>query len=73
VTRIPDNLECERDACARVSANSVASVHRQSDRTSHRAGKRRSPLRANISETVLVLLINEQGEKEKGRDEREFS
>src|SRR5450759_1125120 len=32
-----------------------------------------NPLRANISETVLVLLINEQGEKEKGRDEREFS
>jgi NAD(P)-dependent dehydrogenase (short-subunit alcohol dehydrogenase family) len=30
-------------------------------------------LRANISETVLVLLINEQGEKEKGRDERYFS
>jgi hypothetical protein len=30
-------------------------------------------LRANISETVLVLLINEQGEKEKGRDERRFS
>ena len=30
-------------------------------------------LRANIPETVLVLLINEQGEKEKGRDEREFS
>jgi len=30
-------------------------------------------LRANISETVLVLFINEQGEKEKGRDEREFS
>ena len=30
-------------------------------------------LRANISETVLVLLINERGEKEKGRDEREFS
>jgi hypothetical protein len=30
-------------------------------------------LRANIRETVLVLLINEQGEKEKGRDEREFS
>ncbi len=28
---------------------------------------------ANIRETVLVLLINEQGEKEKGRDEREFS
>src|ERR1035441_9062936 len=28
---------------------------------------------ANISETVLVLLINEQGEKEKGSDEREFS
>ena len=33
----------------------------------------REPLRANISETVLVLLINERGEKEKGRDEREFS
>ena len=31
------------------------------------------PLCANIPETVLVLLINEQGEKEKGRDEREFS
>ena len=30
-------------------------------------------LRANISETVLVLLINEQGEKEKGKDEGEFS
>src|SRR5665811_76419 len=30
-------------------------------------------LRANISETVLVLLINEQGEKEKGKDERKFS
>jgi hypothetical protein len=29
----------------------------------------RSSLRANISETVLVPLINEQGEKEKGRDE----
>jgi transcription initiation factor IIE alpha subunit len=34
---------------------------------------RAGSLRANISETVLVLLINEQGEKEKGRDEREFS
>src|SRR2546426_3386138 len=33
----------------------------------------RRPLRANISETSLVPLINEQGEKEKGRDEREFS
>jgi hypothetical protein len=31
------------------------------------------PLRANICETVLVLLINERGEKEKGRDERKFS
>src|SRR5713226_4626478 len=31
------------------------------------------PLRANIPETTVVLLINEQGEKEKGRDEREFS
>src|SRR6266700_8415082 len=28
-----------------------------------------SPLRANIPETPVVLLINEQGEKEKGRDE----
>ena len=26
------------------------------------------PLRANIPETSLVPLINEQGEKEKGRD-----
>src|ERR1022692_4839862 len=34
---------------------------------------KRNSLRANISETVLVLLINEQGEKEKGRDERKFS
>jgi len=34
---------------------------------SHRINQPR-PLRANISETVLVLLINEQGEKEKGRD-----
>src|SRR5690349_13550432 len=34
----------------------------------------RIPLRANISETGLVLLINEQkGEKEEIRDEREFS
>src|SRR6266852_5940201 len=33
-----------------------------------------NPLRANISETGLVLLINEQkGEKEEIRDEREFS
>jgi hypothetical protein len=32
-----------------------------------------APHRANISQTVLVLLTNEQGEKEKGRDEREFS
>src|SRR6516225_7527606 len=32
------------------------------------------PLRANISETVLVLLNNEQkGENEEIRDEREFS
>ena len=32
------------------------------------------PLRANISETGLVLLINEQkGEKEEIRDDREFS
>src|SRR6266853_710370 len=36
-------------------------------------GTMTATLRANISETVLVLLINEQGEKEKGRDEREFS
>jgi Flp pilus assembly CpaF family ATPase len=34
----------------------------------------REPLRANISETVLVPLINEQkGEKAEIRDEREFS
>src|SRR5713226_4834854 len=31
------------------------------------------PLRANISETVLVLLINEQGEKAENRNERQFS
>jgi hypothetical protein len=31
-----------------------------------------SALRAKISETPVVLLINEQGEKEKGSDEREF-
>src|SRR6267378_245166 len=30
-------------------------------------------LRANISETDLVLLINEQGEKAENRDERQFS
>jgi hypothetical protein len=30
-------------------------------------------LRANISETTPVVLINEQGEEEKKRDEREFS
>src|SRR5437879_6588122 len=30
-------------------------------------------LRANISETSLVPLINEQGEEEKGRDEWHFS
>jgi bifunctional non-homologous end joining protein LigD len=33
----------------------------------------RKALRANIHETPVVLLINEQGEKEKERDEREFS
>jgi len=37
----------------------------------HRGGC--TPLRANISETVLVLLINEQGEKEEDGDERKFS
>jgi hypothetical protein len=31
------------------------------------------PLRANIGETSLVPLINEQGEKEKGGDERKSS
>ena len=31
------------------------------------------PLRANIRETPVVPLINEQGEKEKGRDEWHFS
>src|SRR6266446_3200171 len=30
-------------------------------------------LRANIPGTAVVLLINEQGEKEKGRDEWHFS
>src|SRR6202011_6302641 len=30
-------------------------------------------LRANIRETPVVPLINEQGEKEKGRDEWHFS
>jgi hypothetical protein len=30
-------------------------------------------LRANIRETPVVLLINEQGEEEKGRDEWHFS
>lgn len=29
-------------------------------------------LRANISETIIVLLIADQGEKEKRNDEREF-
>src|SRR5580704_12268236 len=33
----------------------------------------RVTLRANIRETPVVLLINEQGEKEKGRDEWYFS
>jgi hypothetical protein len=32
-----------------------------------------TPICANMSETVLVLLINEHGEKEKGSNEREFS
>src|ERR1700730_11180032 len=32
-----------------------------------------SSLRANIRETQVVPLINEQGEKEKGRDEWQFS
>src|SRR6266581_7447361 len=41
-------------------------------RTRAKTSKPRT-LCAKISETVLVLLINEQGEKEKGRDEREFS
>jgi hypothetical protein len=38
-------------------------------------GKKRLqwPLRANIHETPVVFLINEQGEKEKGRDEWHFS
>jgi hypothetical protein len=33
----------------------------------------RTTLRANIRETPVVPLINEQGEKEKGRDEWHFS
>src|ERR1700733_497406 len=31
------------------------------------------PLRANISETLPVVVINEQGEEEKDKDEQEFS
>jgi hypothetical protein len=31
------------------------------------------PLRANISETLPVVIINEQGEEEKNKDEQEFS
>src|SRR5713226_10041565 len=42
-------------------------------RTLSRNGVVGSSLRANISETTVVRSINEQGEKEKGRDEREFS
>ena len=38
-----------------------------------KVAKSRAPFRANIPETPVVLLINEQGEKEKGRDEGEFS
>jgi hypothetical protein len=30
-------------------------------------------LRANISETLPVVVINEQGEEEKNKDEKEFS
>jgi hypothetical protein len=35
--------------------------------------KRAQPLRANISETLPVVVINEQGEEEKNKDEQEFS
>src|SRR6202163_5177256 len=39
----------------------------------HRARSlRHESLRANIFETSLVPLINEQGEKGKGRDERQY-
>jgi hypothetical protein len=38
----------------------------------HWAHRLLSTLRANIPETPVVLLINEQGEKEKGRDGWEF-
>jgi hypothetical protein len=31
------------------------------------------PLRANISETLLAVIISEQGEEEKNRDEYQFS
>ena len=42
--------------------------------TNQKVGSSSPPLRANISETGLVLLINEQkGEKEEIRDDREFS
>src|SRR5713226_2930133 len=33
----------------------------------------RATLRANISETLPVVVINEQGEEEKNKDEQEFS
>jgi len=36
-------------------------------------GPAKGTLCANISDTILVLLINKQGKKEKGSNEREFS
>src|SRR2546422_552521 len=49
-----------------------AGLHHSTRRSSRVPAAYRT-LRANICETPVVLLINEQGEKEKGRDEREFS
>src|SRR5258705_5098774 len=55
------------------SARNSTVFNSRSDKTP-RACSLDIPLRAKISETGLVLLINEQkGEKEEIRDEREFS
>ena len=43
------------------------------NKTFERTGSRPNSLCANIPETPVVLLINEQGEKEKGSDDRKFS
>jgi hypothetical protein len=46
---------------------------RSSARNKRELTRRSLALCANIGETSLVPLINEQGEKEKGRDGRQFS